>query len=60
MSFERELFDELNELRADPQKYANKVKKYLSYFEGKVLNIPGRTAYGYKWKYKAIRRIYSF
>ena len=42
MSFERELFDELNELRADPQKYANKVKKYLSYFEGKVLNIPGR------------------
>ena len=42
MSFERELFDELNELRADPQKYANKVKKYLSYFDGKVLNIPGR------------------
>ena len=44
MSFERELFDELNELRADPVKYANKLKKYVDYFDGKILNIPGRRA----------------
>ena len=44
MSFERELFDELNELRADPVKYANKLKKYVDYFDGKIPNIPGRRA----------------
>ena len=44
MSFERDLFRELNELRRDPSGYSYKVLKYKDYFEGKVLRIPGNKA----------------
>ena len=44
MSFDRELVDEVNNLRSDPKKFAEKIKKYLDYFEGKVLKVPGRKA----------------
>ena len=44
MSFDKEIVDEINELRADPPKYANKISKYIQYFDGKTLNIPGRKA----------------
>jgi len=44
MSFEKELFEELNILRTNPKKYADKIRTYLKYFEGKVINIPGRKA----------------
>lgn len=36
------LCEELNKLRKDPQSYAEVVRKYLNYFEGNVLRIPGR------------------
>ena len=39
---ERQLVEEINELRTNPKKYADKVNKYIPYFDGKVLNIPGR------------------
>ena len=42
MSFDRELLDEVNQLRKDPKKYAEKINKYISYFDGNVLNLPGR------------------
>ena len=44
MSFDRQLVDEVNELRRDPKKYTEKLNKYLSYFDGKILNLPGRKA----------------
>jgi hypothetical protein len=44
MSFDRELLDEVNQLRKDPKKYAEKINKYISYFDGDVLNLPGRKA----------------
>ena len=44
MSFDKEIVDEINELRADPPKYADKINKYIQYFDGKTLNIPGRKA----------------
>ena len=44
MSFEKELFEELNILRTNPKKYADKIRTYLKYFEGKIINIPGRKA----------------
>ena len=44
MSFDRELLDEVNQLRKDPKKYAEKINKYISYFDGNVLNLPGRKA----------------
>lgn len=40
-SFNQELIDEINLLRADPVAYAEKVTKYLGYFKGKTLTIPG-------------------
>ena len=42
MSFDRELLEEVNQLRKDPKKYAEKINKYISYFDGNVLNLPGR------------------
>ena len=42
MSFDKQLLDEINELRRDPKKYGEKIKSYLSYFDGNVLNLPGR------------------
>ena len=44
MSFDKDIVDEINELRSDPKKYADKVSKYISYFQGKELHIPGRKA----------------
>lgn len=44
MSFEEDLVNELNELRTDPKGYAKKVNKYVSYFKGKVLRLPGAKA----------------
>ena len=41
MSFERDLFKELNELRRDPKGYSYKVLKYKGYLEGNILRIPG-------------------
>ena len=40
--FEPDLVDEINELRTNPKKYAEKLNKYLNYFKGKVLRVPGR------------------
>ena len=42
MSFERELVEQINLLRTNPKKFAEKLNKYLSYFKGNVLNIPER------------------
>ena len=44
MSFDKQLVDEVNELRSNPKKYADKISKYLDYFEGNVLKIPSRKA----------------
>ena len=44
MSFDKKLVDEVNQLRSNPKKYADKINKYLDYFEGTVLKIPGRKA----------------
>jgi hypothetical protein len=43
MSFERELVEQINLLRTNPKKFAEKLKTYLTYFKGNVLNIPERT-----------------
>ncbi len=42
MSFERDLVEQINFLRTNPKKFAEKLNKYLSYFKGNVLNIPER------------------
>ena len=42
MSFERDLVEQINFLRTNPKKFAEKLNKYLSYFKGNVLNIPDR------------------
>lgn len=42
MSFEKQFLDEVNSLRRDPQKYAEKINSYISYFDGNTLNLPGR------------------
>ena len=44
MSFDQEFLEEVNQLRRDPKKYANQIEGYLQYFDGKVLNLPGRKA----------------
>ena len=44
MSFDQEFLDEVNQLRRNPKKYADKINGYLQYFDGKVLNLPGRKA----------------
>ena len=44
MSFDKDIVDEINDLRANPKRYADKLSKYLPYFEGKTLKIPGRKA----------------
>jgi len=41
MSFEEELVNEINEFRTNPKEYSKKVAKYISYFKGKTLMIPG-------------------
>lgn len=44
MSFPEELLKEINECRTNPKEYAKKVEKYISYFKGKTLIIPGKNA----------------
>lgn len=43
-SFDNELLLEINSLRGDPKGYAKKVRKYVDYFKGNVLRIPGSNA----------------
>ena len=40
-NFNADLVKEVNELRTNPKKYAEKVQTYTKYFKGKVLRIPG-------------------
>ena len=42
--FNEELFHEINALRTNPKKYAKTIGKYISYFKGKVLCLPGSNA----------------
>lgn len=44
MSFEEDLVNEINEFRTNPKEYAKKINKYVSYFKGKILKIPGSNA----------------
>ena len=44
MSFEEELVREINSLRTNPKQYVKKIKKYMSYFDGKLLKLPGSEA----------------
>ena len=41
MSFEYELFKEMNNVRKNPNSYADKILGYKSYFKGNVMYIPG-------------------
>ena len=41
MSLDREIFNEINELRRDPRRYADKVNKFKGYLEGNILRVPG-------------------
>ena len=45
MSFCKQIFDEINSARKDPNQYAEKVLKYVEYFDGTTLKIPGKDAY---------------
>ena len=44
MSFEEDLVKEINELRTNPKAYTKKIQKYISYFDGNLLNLPGSEA----------------
>ena len=44
MSFEEDLVREINILRSNPKGYIQKMKKYISYFEGNLLKLPGSEA----------------
>lgn len=37
------LFDEITQLRKNPAEYAETVKKYIDYFDGDILRIPGKS-----------------
>ncbi len=39
--FNQELIREINSLRTNPKKYARTVAKYITYFKGKILRLPG-------------------
>lgn len=39
--FNRKLLEEINLLRTEPRNYSNKVLKYIDYFKGNVLYLPG-------------------
>ena len=41
MSFLKELVEEINKVRENPSAYADKIDKMKSYFEGKILRLPG-------------------
>lgn len=40
--FEKELIDEINELRNDPKQYSNKLKERLKYYNGNIYSIPDK------------------
>ena len=42
--FNEELLGEINSLRINPKKYARIIQKYLGYFKGKLLCLPGSNA----------------
>ena len=42
--FNEELVGEINALRTNPRKYARTIQKYLGYFKGKLLCLPGSNA----------------
>ena len=42
--FNEELVREINSLRTNPKKYARTVAKYVNYFKGKILRLPGSNA----------------
>ena len=44
MSFDKKIVEEVNKLRENPKGYSEKVAKYLSYFKGRELIMPGRRA----------------
>jgi hypothetical protein len=44
MSFEEDLVKEINVLRTNPKGYIQKMKKYISYFDGNLLKLPGSEA----------------
>ena len=39
--FNEELVNEINSLRTNPKKYARTISKYINYFKGKILHLPG-------------------
>lgn len=41
--FRNKVIDEINFVRKDPQSYANKIRKYTTYFKGKILKVPELT-----------------
>jgi hypothetical protein len=38
--FRKKIIDEINLVRKEPQNYADKIRKYLEFFKGKILKIP--------------------
>ena len=42
--FNEELITEINSLRTNPKKYARTISKYIGYFKGKLLCLPGSNA----------------
>jgi hypothetical protein len=42
--FNEELLGEINSLRTNPKKYARTISKYITYFKGKLLCLPGSNA----------------
>ena len=42
--FNQELVREINSLRTNPKKYSRTVAKYINYFKGKILRLPGSNA----------------
>lgn len=42
--FNQGFIDEINSLRTNPQRYANKLYKYTNYFKGNVLRLPGASS----------------
>ena len=42
--FNEELVSEINSLRTNPKKYARTISKYIGYFKGNLLCLPGSNA----------------
>ena len=36
----REIIEQINTLRLDPPKHASKIKEYIQYFNGPIIEIP--------------------